>query len=90
MYAFSLYDSGQCCPVQLREVEEDCNEKKKHCELLEEELKNLKEECSATEYNLSTQLAELKPRSEQLKVIQSSAQNSSWPLAIFRPILANG
>jgi len=49
-------------------VEKDCAEKKKHRELLEEELNNLKQECMTTEHNLTTQITELQPQSEQLKV----------------------
>lgn len=49
-------------------VEEEYEEKKRRCEVLEEELNSLKEECTKTEHNLTTEIGELQPYSEQLKV----------------------
>ena len=53
---------------QLVEVEEQYEEKKRHCEQLEEELNSLKQECTKVEHNLTTEIKELQPLSEQLKV----------------------
>lgn len=49
-------------------VEEEYEEKKGSCQLLEEELNSLKQECAKTEQNLTAEITELRPHSEQLKV----------------------
>ena len=59
------------CDPQVVKVEEEYEEKKKQCELLEEELNSLKQECARTEQNLTTEINELRPCCEQLKVLWS-------------------
>jgi len=53
---------------QLVKIEEEYEEKKRSCQLLEEELNGLKQECAKTEHNLTAEITELQPYSEQLKV----------------------
>ena len=49
-------------------MEEEYEEKRRRCDLLEEELKSLKQECTKVECDLTTEIKELQPLSEQLKV----------------------
>lgn len=53
---------------QLVVIEEDYEEKKRHRETLEEQLNNLKQQCTKTEQDFTAEIAELQPYSEQLKV----------------------
>ena len=44
------------------------------------------EECLATEHNLSTQIAELKPQSEQLKVMLIIGTTQVVVLSLYNPL----
>ena len=53
-------------------IEEEYEEKKRHCEALEEQLNSLKDDCTKTEHNFTAEIAELQPLSKQLKVLMTS------------------
>ena len=53
-------------------IEEEYEEKKRHCEALEEQLNSLKDDCTKTEHNFTAEIAELQPLSKQLKVLITS------------------
>ena len=53
---------------QLVKIEEEYEEKKRRCDVLEEELNSLKQQCTTVEHNLTTEIKQLQPLSEQLKV----------------------
>lgn len=53
---------------QLVKIEEEYEEKKRCCDLLEEDLNSLKQQCTTVEHNLTTEIKQLQPLSEQLKV----------------------
>ena len=68
--------------LQLVKIEEEYEEKKRQCEQLEEELNSLKQEYAKTEHDLTTEITELQPHSEQLKVsdgILTCSDVSYWP-----------